>query len=106
MLLVQCTRIQKLSRKGAEKVNLQMITIPNPQRAVAVIVVVGKLRIRRLRSHAAGAFNVARSSGNDVHRGARVLHTIGVRGAVDDGEEALRVMYVAEDAEVHAITVQ
>ncbi|BCR88627.1 uncharacterized protein ACHE_41191S [Aspergillus chevalieri] len=106
MTLVQGTRVQDLSGRRTNKIDLQVSPVQHPQHAVTVIIRICKFSIRRLISNRAKTFDITRATGNNIHRGLRIRHVLAVCGSIDDGEETLGIMYVSEDTEVDSITVE
>lgn len=106
MALVQCTRIQDLACRRADEVDLQVLRIQQLQRAVAVIIRVGKSGVRRLSAHGSETLNIAGTPGDDIHGCFWIIEAIRVSSVVVDRLEALRVVLVAEDGDVDAICIE
>lgn len=106
MTFVQGTRVQDLPGRRADKIDLQMSPVQHVQGAITVVIRIGKLSIRRLISNGAKIFDITRATGDNIHRGLRVRHVLGVCGAINDREEPLGIMNVTKDTEIDAITVE
>lgn len=106
MLLVQSTRVHDLASRRSHKVNLQVLLIQKPKRAVAIVIGIGKLRISRLAANGAQTLNITRATSNNIHGRLRVLHAIGISGTINNRRKSLRVVYMAENTEVNAVLVK
>lgn len=106
MALEQSARVQECTSRGLIKVNLQMLLVYEPNGSIAVVIAIGKLSVRRLGAWSIRSLDVTSTTGNDVHRGLGVIHSVGVGDAIIDRRETLRVVDMSEHAQVHAVLVE
>lgn len=106
MLLVQNTRVQNLTSRGANEVHAKVISILELHLRKAEVGVVAEDVGGVVAAELAEALDVAWATGNDVHWSLGVLHAVWIGVVLIDGVEALRVVDVAEDADVDAVLVE
>lgn len=106
MRLIQHGLIQHLARRRADELHLQVILVQHGHARVAEVVGVREGVVRLPVAHGAQALDIARAAGDDVHGRLGVLHAARVRDALVGRQEALRVVHVAEDGEVHAVFIK
>ena len=103
--LIQDGRIQHVASRRLDKVYLQMISILEIHSGKAEIVRIGKCIVREIGAYSSQALKVTRATRNDVHGRLGIVHAVGVRRAVEDRHEALRVVYMAKDGQVDSVSI-
>lgn len=104
--LVQNTRIQDITGRRPNEINLHVLLIQELQLTKAVVVAIGKGSVRSVCPVRVQTLNVTSTTSNNVHWSLRVVHAVGIRRAVDDGVKSLGIMHVPENTDVDAILVE
>lgn len=106
MRLIQHRLVEDLASSGPEELDAQVIRVEDGDARVAEVVGVRE-RVEGLAiADVAETLDIPRAAGDDVHRRSGILQALRVRNVLVDGREALRVVDVAEDAEVDAVLVE
>ena len=103
---VQNASVQNIARAGLDEVDLEVVGIVERDLGVAEVVGIREAVGGDVGAHLAETLNVSGTARDDVHGSLGVVHAGRIGHVVVGGCEALRVVHVAEDGEVHSVFVE